>query len=330
MKSLDHYWYNQNPVAWMLLPLSWLFCAVAILRRFIYVKGWLASHGVAVPVVIVGNISVGGTGKTPLIIGLCEYLLQQGFNPGVVSRGYGASISGEYAVTANDDAASCGDEPVLIKQRTGCPVIIGRDRVAAAKKLMAENECDVVLSDDGMQHYRLRRDIEIAVVDDQRKFGNGFCLPAGPLRETESRLGSVDMVVHHGNSVGEYCFSLEFEDPVNLVTGERRPLKSFSAVTVHAVAGIGYPQRFFNQLRYQGLQVAEHAFPDHYVFSVDDIIFADESPILMTEKDAVKCARLQPSAGTGSALENCWSVPVSANLSGRLGPDLLELIKQAQ
>jgi len=330
MKSLDHYWYSQNPIAWILLPLSWLFCAVVILRRFIYVRGWLASHGVTVPVVIVGNISVGGTGKTPLIIGLCEYLMQQGFNPGVVSRGYGASISGEYSVTANDDATSCGDEPLLIRQRTGCPVVIGRDRVAAAKKLMAENDCDVVLSDDGMQHYRLRRDIEIAVVDAERKLGNGFCLPAGPLRETESRLGSVDMVVHHGNREAEYHFSLEFEDTVNLVTGERRPLKSFSTVTVHAVAGIGYPQRFFNQLRYQGLQVIEHAFPDHHVFSVDDIIFTDGLPVLMTEKDAVKCARLQPLPSSGSALENCWSVPVNADLSDRLGPDLLELIKQCQ
>ncbi len=176
MRRLDYYWYSQNPVAWALLPLSWLFCAIAVLRRFMYINGLLPGYAVPVPVIIVGNITVGGTGKTPLLIGLCEYLIRHGYKPGVVSRGYGATISGEYSVSANDDAATCGDEPLLIQQRTGCPVIIGRDRVAAAKKLLAENDCNIILSDDGMQHYRLKRDIEIAVVDIQRGFGNGFCL----------------------------------------------------------------------------------------------------------------------------------------------------------
>lgn len=330
MKSLDQYWYSQNPLAWSLLPLSWLFCSVAILRRFFYVKGWLASYAIDAPLIIVGNISVGGTGKTPLLIGLCQYLIQQGFSPGVVSRGYGASVSGEYSVAANDDAAACGDEPLLIKQRTGCPVVIGTDRVAVAKKLMAENDCDVVLSDDGLQHYRLRRDIEVAVVDANRKFGNGFCLPAGPLRETEARLGSVDMVVYHGKTEAEYSFSLEFEGTVNLLTGERESFESFSKETVHAVAGIGYPQRFFNQLRARGLDVVEHAFPDHHVFTAEDIAFKDGLPVLMTEKDAVKCARLQPDTASGTVLENCWAVPVSANLSSPLGPNLIKLIKQCQ
>jgi tetraacyldisaccharide 4'-kinase len=163
-----------------------------------------------------------------------------------------------------------------------------------------------------------------------RKFGNGFCLPAGPLRETVSRLGSVDMVVHHGIRGGEYRFSLEFEDSVNLVTGEHKPLDSFSEITVHAVAGIGYPQRFFNQLRSYGLNVIEHPFPDHHAFGINDIIFTDGLPILMTEKDAVKCARLQPLQSHDSVLSHCWSVPVSAHLSSRLGPDLIELIRQCQ
>ena len=330
MKRLDHYWYSQNPVAWIMLPLSWLFCTVAIVRRFFYIKGWLASCGVDAPVVVVGNISVGGTGKTPLIIGLCEYLARQGFSPGVVSRGYGASLSGEHSVAANDDAAICGDEPLLVKQRTGCPVVVGKDRVAAARKLVAEHDCDVVLSDDGMQHYRLRRDVEIAVVDADRKFGNGYCLPAGPLRETESRLSAVDMVVHHGITEDEYRFSLEFEDTVNLVTGEHKSLDSFRDITVHALAGIGYPQRFFNQLRRYGLHLIEHPFPDHHAFSLDDINFTDGLPILMTEKDAVKCARLQPHQSHERVLGDCWSVPVSAHLSSQLGPDLVELIRQCQ
>ncbi|MGB5278648.1 MAG: tetraacyldisaccharide 4'-kinase [Gammaproteobacteria bacterium] len=330
MKSLDHYWYSQNPIAWALLPLSWLFCAVALIRRYGYINSWLESHAVRVPVVVVGNLTVGGSGKTPLIIGLCQYLIQQGFKPGIVSRGYGAAISGEYAVSIDDRAAVCGDEPLLIKQRTGRPVIIGRDRVAAANKLLVENDCDVILSDDGMQHYRLRRDIEIAVIDVERPFGNGFCLPAGPLREPEARLGSVDMVVHHGISQDEYHFTLEFEDAVNLATGEKRTIDSFTATSVHAVAGIGHPQRFFSQLRRQGLDVDGRAFPDHHVFRAADIEFRDGLPVLMTEKDAVKCAGLQPGSGPGGVLEHCWSVPVNAILSKRLGPDLMDLIKQCQ
>lgn len=328
MRRLDYYWYSQNPVAWALLPLSWLFCAIAVLRRFMYINGLLPGYAVPVPVIIVGNITVGGTGKTPLLIGLCEYLIRHGFKPGVVSRGYGATISGEYSVSAKDDAATCGDEPLLIQQRTGCPVIIGRDRVAAAKKLLAENDCNIILSDDGMQHYRLKRDIEIAVVDIQRGFGNGFCLPAGPLREPEARLGKVNMVVYHGNSDDKYQYSLEFGEAVNLLTGEKRQLESFSSGIVHAVAGIGHPERFFNQLRSLELEVIEHAFPDHHKYTTSDIDFADDSPILTTEKDAVKCKHLQPARKTGSIIENIWAVPVSANISEQLGFDLIELVKQ--
>ena len=328
MKRLDHYWYSQNPVAWLLLPLSWLFCAVSILRRLIYVNGLLPAYGMPVPVIIVGNISVGGTGKTPLLIAVCEFLTRQGLKPGVVSRGYGATASGEYSVEVNDDAATCGDEPVLIRQRTGCPVIIGSDRVAAAKKLLAENDCDVILSDDGMQHYRLKRDIEIAVVDTLRKFGNGFCLPAGPLREPVSRLGKVDMLVYHGGSDDSYHFSLEFGEAVNLLTGEKRTLEGFTTGTVHAVAGIGHPERFFNQLRASGVEVVEHAFPDHHAYTGDDIDYADNLPVLMTEKDAVKCKRLQDDTKSGATMENIWAVPVSAKLSDPLGFGLIDLIQQ--
>lgn len=328
MNRLDHYWYSQNPVAWALLPLSLLFCAVSRVRRFIYVNGLLPSYALPVPVVIVGNISVGGTGKTPLLIALCDYLTQQGFKPGVVSRGYGAAMSGERPLAVNDDAAACGDEPVLIKQRTGCPVIIGSDRVATAKKLLAENDCDVILSDDGMQHYRLKRDIEIAVVDTVRKFGNGFCLPAGPLREPVSRLRKVNMIVHHGDTGDNYHFSLEFGEAVNLITGEKKNLDSFTTGIVHAVAGIGHPERFFNQLRARGLEVIEHAFPDHHAYSTGDIDFADIAPILMTEKDAVKCKRLQPVMRNGDTIDNIWAVPVSAKISDQLGSDLTHLMQQ--
>jgi tetraacyldisaccharide 4'-kinase len=329
MKNLDQYWYSANPVAWLLLPLSGLFCIVAVLRRFLYLKGFMARHAVPVPVIIVGNISVGGTGKTPLLIGLCDYLSRHGLKPGVVSRGYGADVNGTYSVSASDSAERCGDEPLLIRQRTGCPVIIGKDRVAAAKKLLAENECNLILSDDGLQHYRLRRNIEIAVVDAERRFGNGFCLPAGPLREPVSRLASVDMVVYHGDTDDDYHFYLEFGQAINLVSAETRYPDSFAIEPVHAVAGIGYPQRFFNQLRSLGLELIEHAFPDHHQFTASDIDFADGLPILMTEKDAVKFSS-QSVSKFGDLLKNAWSLPVTEQLSDRLGPDLLLLTEQTR
>ncbi len=326
MKRLDHYWYSQNPVAWALLPLSWLFCTVSMLRRFLYTKGLLSTYAMPVPVVIIGNITVGGTGKTPLLIGLSEYLLQRGFHPGIVSRGYGAAITGERSVATND-AATYGDEPVLIRKRTACPVVIGSDRVAAATKLLAENECDIVLSDDGMQHYRLKRDIEIAVVDTQRNFGNGYCIPAGPLREPVSRLNKVNMVVRHGNTDDKYCFYLQTGDVVNLQTGVTRTLQSFAGEKVHAVAGIGHPQRFFDQLRNRGLDYIEHVFPDHHVYTADDFDFADGRPILMTEKDSVKCTQPQLAS---VVLDNAWIVPVSATISDQLGEDLITLINQCR
>ena len=329
MKSLDQYWYSANPVALSLLPLSWLFCSLAVLRRFFYLRGFLPGHAVPVPVIIVGNISVGGTGKTPLLIGLCDYLSRHGFKPGVVSRGYGADVRGTHAVSVNDSAAHCGDEPLLIRRRTGCPVVIGKDRAAAAKDLLAENECDLILSDDGLQHYRLKRNIELAVVDSERGFGNGFCLPAGPLREPVSRLDNVDMVVYHGNTDENYHFYLEFGEAHNLVSAETRTPDLFAGGPVHAVAGIGHPQRFFNQLRSLGLELIEHAFPDHYQFAASDIDFADGLPILMTEKDAVKFSG-QAMAQSAELLKNAWSLPVNAKLSDRLGQDLLLLIKQTR
>lgn len=328
MKRLDHYWYSQNPVAWTLLPLSWLFCAVSMLRRFVYCKGLAASYGLPVPLIIIGNISVGGTGKTPLLIGLCKYLAGQGLKPGVISRGYGAAVNGEHTVADHDNAQTSGDEPLLIKQRTGCPVVIGKNRVAVARKLLAENDCDVILSDDGMQHYRLQRDVEIAVVDSGRKFGNGFCLPAGPLREPRSRLRKVDMVVQHGDSDDKYHFTLRLEPAVNLVTGEKRKLESFASIKVHAVAGIGHPARFFNQLRRQGLDVLEHPYPDHHQYTPGDIEFADDLPILMTEKDVVKCKHWVEAVVPDGRLANVWSIPVSADIADQVGIDLMELIKQ--
>lgn len=311
MKRIDAYWYSQNPVAWLLLPVSSVYCLLVFLRRFFYQTGIFKSYKLPVPIVIVGNISVGGTGKTPLLIALCELLKQQGYRPGIISRGYGGEFDGEHLVNESDVANVIGDEPYLISKRTNCPLVVGRDRVSAAQLLLEKSDCNVILSDDGLQHYRLDRDIEIAIVDTSRQFGNGFCLPSGPLRETVSRLRKVDIVVDHcvdsEVNARDDNFSLKFSDAINLKTGEIRSVESFKGQTVHAVAGIGHPSRFFNQLRKSKLEVVEHAFPDHHKFNKQDLTFDDECDVLMTEKDAVKCQIF--------SCENHWYIPVSTSLS---------------
>jgi tetraacyldisaccharide 4'-kinase len=324
MKSLDVYWYSQNPVAWLLLPISWFYCALVILRRWLYRIGIIKSYRISVPLVIVGNISVGGTGKTPLLIALCDLLKKQGIKPGIVSRGYGGSFTGERLVDDTDAAEDVGDEPFLIAKRTQCPVAVGKNRVAAAELLLKKHTCDIVLSDDGLQHYRMRRDLEIAVVDVKRQFGNEFCLPAGPLRESVGRLKSVDMIIYHGETSSDNCFMLEFSEAINLLTREARPVTSFRDAPVHAVAGIGHPERFFDQLENADLTVIRHPFPDHYGFNESDLKFDEEnekSTLLMTEKDAVKCDKF--------ATENNWYIPVTAKLSEQLVSNFLEKIKQS-
>jgi len=321
MKTLDAYWYSQNPLAWMLLPVSWFYCSLSLLRRFLYRTGILKSYKIPVPLVIIGNISVGGTGKTPLLIALCELLKKQGIRPGIVSRGYGGNFTGERLVDDSDTPFSIGDEPFLIAQRTQCPVSVGKNRVAAAELLLKHHSCDVLLSDDGLQHYRMRRDIEIAVIDVDRHFGNGYCLPSGPLREPVGRLKQVDLIVHHGLTTHNNSFVLEFSDAVNLVTGETRSVASFSNAAVHAVAGIGHPERFFEQLTKTGLNLIKHAFPDHHVYTKNDLNYdrsGEKKSLLMTEKDAVKCRVF--------STEDCWAVPVTAELSDNLISNITALL----
>lgn len=317
MKSLEHYWYQKNVLAWLLLPLSWLFCAVAITRRKFYKSGIKKSFSAEVPLVVIGNIVVGGSGKTPLLIAISEYLKEKGFNPGVVSRGYGGTASGLKQVEEGDPASLVGDEPLMIHQRADVPVVIGADRVAAVSRLLAQNQCDIILSDDGLQHYRMHRDLEIAVVDAGRKFGNGFCLPAGPLREPVSRLGDVDIVVYNtagtGSSAGDTgacSYALKIVDLCHLSKGEQSKLHSFTGKTVHAVAGIGNPSRFFSDLRNSGVDVVEHAFSDHHVYTQDDFSGWDTDCIIMTEKDAVKCRVL--------SLPDAWIMRVRADMSDAL------------
>jgi len=320
MKFIEALWYGKNHLAWFFLPVSWIYCGLVLIRRWLYRVGILTSSSLPVPIVVIGNIAVGGTGKTPLLISLCELLEAQGIKAGVISRGYRGDFSGEMMVAENSSPLEVGDEPFLIARRTKCPVSVGRDRVAAARLLLEKNKCDIILSDDGLQHYKMRRDYEIAVVDTARWHGNGFCLPAGPLREPIKRLQQADLVVYHGTTDQDYCFNLNLSDAVNLVTGEVKSIVEFAGNELHAIAGIGRPARFFDQLRDRGLTIIEHAFQDHHIYNETDLDFKDEKIVMMTEKDAVKCHFY--------SRNNAWYVPVSANMSALLVRKVTDDIKR--
>jgi len=325
MKSLDHYWYSQNPVAWFFWPLSKLFCLISFFRRQLYRRGILRSISFDVPIVIVGNISVGGSGKTPLLIALVDYLKQQGKTPGVVSRGYGGTVEGVKQLDESDAVKDVGDEPSMIFQRCVCPVVVGKDRAEAVAYLLANNDCDIVLSDDGLQHYKLQRQFEIAVVDAQRKHGNGFCLPAGPLREKVSRLKNVDTVVYNAEPQDEgarknSCFyQLKFEQVINIVTGEKKELYGLKDSTILAIAGIGFPQRFFDCLIDEDLTIQQQPYSDHYDFVATDVEFWAGRTVVMTEKDAVKCRQLlQAKAKNSQQYNDVWYLPVTAIMNDNL------------
>lgn len=321
--SLEKLWYQKSPLAALLAPLGWLFCAAVVLRRMAYRSGVLTVHELPVPVIVVGNIAIGGTGKTPAVIWLVEFLRRAGFRPGVVSRGYrGGARNWPQQVRPDSDPAVVGEEAVLLARRCQCPMAVAPDRVAAARAVIEHGDVDVIVSDDGLQHYALGRDIEIAVVDGVRRFGNRRCLPAGPLREPVHRLGDVDFVVCNGVPGRlEYAMQMHGDTAIQLqdLTRQRR-LEEFRAHPVHAIAAIGNPQRFFSHLRRFELCVIEHPYPDHHWFQARDIVFDDDHEVLMTEKDAVKCAR--------HAGPRHWSVPVSAQIDERLGQRLLGLLRR--
>ncbi|MBM4207287.1 MAG: tetraacyldisaccharide 4'-kinase [Gammaproteobacteria bacterium] len=318
-------WYKDAFLGILLLPFAYIFSDIVRVRRLLYRKGILKSHKVSVPVVVVGNITVGGTGKTPLTMWLAELLIEQGYQPGIISRGYGGDASSwPVLVNAHSDVAQVGDEALLMARQTRSPVMVGPSRVESAQKLLTESACDIILSDDGLQHYRLQRDIEIAVIDGERGFGNGYCLPAGPLREPIERLTSVDLVVVNGEKYADHEFAMHFvgDTAINLSTGVQQSLQSFQKLNCHALAGIGNPERFFNLLKSAGLSCTTHGFPDHYRFKADDIFFNDANPVLMTEKDAVKC--------TGFAGEQHWYVPIKAKPEPAFKQQFLNLLIKRQ
>jgi tetraacyldisaccharide 4'-kinase len=328
-ERLTGQWYRESSRASILQPLAWLYAALVRVRRTAYRRGWLARQAAGKPVVVVGNLTVGGTGKTPLTIWLARELSATGIKVGIVSRGYGRCDAAVHAVEAGADWREVGDEALLLARGSGCATVVAADRVAAARVLVARG-VDVIVADDGLQHLRLARDFEIVVIDGARGFGNGRLLPAGPLREPAARLAQADLVVVNGApehaslaaSVGIHgalSMWLEAQHALRLEAGEPpRALASFRAQRVHAVAGIGNPGRFFRQLRAQGIEVIEHPFPDHHPFSAADLAFADELPVLMTEKDAVKCAAF--------ADPRLWYVPVRACFSANDARELTERV----
>ena len=329
-QRLTRLWYGDDAGPSILQPLSWVYGAIVGLRRRAYARGWLTVHRVGRPVVVVGNLSVGGTGKTPLVIWLARCLIERGMKVGIVSRGYGARPRDEPRVVGEQSSwRDVGDEPVLLSRASGCMTVVGRDRVAAARVLV-RSQVDVILADDGLQHLRLARDCEIVVVDGSRGFGNARMLPAGPLREPVSRLAGADLIVVNG--AGEHPSLQRLDGAVKaktlqmtLVPGAAarldgqegpRPLEHFRGEPVHAAAGIGNPQRFFRDLRQLGLQVIEHPFADHHPFTARELTFGDDLPVLMTEKDAVKCLTF--------ANPRLWAVPAAAEFGEAQARELLD------
>lgn len=311
------HWYRRGAIAWLLWPASLVFGVVVLLRILLYKVRLFRSVHPGIPVIVVGNIVAGGSGKTPLAIWIAEFLRAKGWHPGIVSRGYGRKDGAPRAATIADRAADVGDEPILLSRRSGCPVWVGADRVAAAAALRkAHADVDVLILDDGLQHYRMRRDVEIAVLD-ARGTGNGFLLPAGPLREPGWRLRTVDAVVCNGFR-RERAFSMAMEgDVLHRMTdaAERRPAKAFAGEKVHAVAGIGDPNRFFMHLIGLGIRPAPHPFPDHHPFRPEDLAFAGEETVVMTEKDAVKLRH--------AARPSWWVLPITARPDAAFGDWLL-------
>lgn len=318
MGPLERAWYQGSAWLRLLLPIAWVLQGLAAIRRRRFAGG--RRNLAAVPIrIVVGNLTVGGTGKTALLIELANGLESVGLKVGVVSRGYRSKAPHyPYWVAQDGDAGLCGDEPLLIAQRTGCPVVIDPDRERAVRQLAERSSCQVVLSDDGLQHYPMARDIEIVVVDGERGFGNGWCLPAGPLREPVTRLRSVDHVVVNGGAPGIVPAGLSVTEMhyeprflINVLSGERKPFKGAPfhiGSTVHAVSGVGNPSRFHALLGTLPYALETHVFPDHHAFRLEDLVAIDShQPIVMTEKDAVKCR--------GFARSNWWYLAIDVRLS---------------
>jgi len=321
-RALEQAWYNpKSPwqyrwLKYALLPLMPLFCFLARFRR--WKQECRRPRQYVVPVIVVGNITVGGTGKTPLVIHIAELLKESGYKPGIISRGYGGeSEEWPQKVTAASHPRLVGDEPVLMATRTKVPVVVGADRNTDMQCLLNTYDCDVIISDDGLQHYKMPRTVEIVVIDGQRRLGNGLCLPGGPLRESAKRLNTCDFVVTNGDNPknGEYAMHVVGHRLISLNHHGNKVLTDFVGKTVHAVTGIGNPERFFTHLEQAGLSIIRHCFVDHHAFQKQQLMFDDDYPVIITEKDAVKCK--------GFSVDNCWYLPIEADLSAEFDQAIL-------
>jgi len=329
----ENIWYQNGRGKWLLLPFTFLYCALHSFQR------WKLSRKRSkppLPVIIVGNISIGGTGKTPLVIHLAKLLEASGYKPSIITRGYGGN-STHWPKTVDDqsNAKEVGDEPVLMAMHTGLPVVAGPDRCLDIQLLLSKYNCDVIISDDGLQHYKLHRDIEIVLVDGERQLGNGWCIPAGPLRENSRGLGNVDFVVLNTGSQNEVAgkqafvrdhqikslFSMGLSGGVlhSLGDSKTQGLHRLKGKLVHAVTGIGNPQRFYQTLEAAGVCLIRHSFPDHHIFKQEELEFSDGKIVIMTEKDAVKCK--------GFSLNSCWYLPVEAQLEDGFDGQLLDRLR---
>ena len=332
MNFLSNAWYKNARWVRCLRPLSLIFGIFSTFRRCYY-QNSRKTYTSKYPLIVIGNIAAGGTGKTPLVIYLAQQLREKGFSPGIVSRGYGSkAASYPFAVTPQTNFREAGEEPLMMARHTQCPVIIDPDRVAAVKMLETRYPCDIIISDDGMQHYRLNRTLEIAVIDGQRGFGNGLLIPAGPLRETPERLDQVDIIVCNGDSthilpINNYLMTLETTQLVHLINNKaldvRDPsLQEIKAKKVHALAGIGNPERFFISLCNCGFDIIRHIFRDHHFYSKQDITFKDGLDVVMTEKDAIKCREI--------ASNSHWFLKVAARLPAEFMDDVIAKISTAE
>ncbi|WP_133406583.1 tetraacyldisaccharide 4'-kinase [Parashewanella tropica] len=320
--TINKIWYQNHWLKWILFPLSCLFWLLSNIRKTLFTIGLKKQHKLPVPVIVVGNITAGGSGKTPMVIHLIELLKNHGYQPGVISRGYGANVDGVRTVSLKHTPEQVGDEPAMIKARTQVPMVVGSKRVQAAKQLLDEHDVDIIISDDGLQHYALNRDIEIAIIDGERRLGNGLMIPAGPLRELSSRLKSVDFTVVNGikQKNSEFEMLLKPSLPV-LVNGKEQSFERDQPVI--AMAGIGNPQRFFNTLKKLNYKIDKQVeFADHQVFSDQELTkLSTELPLMMTEKDAIKCRSFSQ--------DNWWYLPVTAQLDNAFNKKLLEKIQLA-
>ena len=321
-ETLTKIHYSKSLVSLLLLPLSAVFLLISFIRKTLYEFNFLKSFKLKIPVIVVGNITSGGTGKTPLIIYLANELKKNGYRPGIISRGYGSKSEGVMEVSQKSDLADVGDEPMLIQKHTHLPVFVSKDRVLAAKALVKKYaKTDVILSDDGIQHYRLRRDLEVLVIDGTRKFGNGYLLPAGPLREFRSKLKTVDAIVCNHKKVidGSYLMKYKGHFLINLKTNKKIHLNSLSLKNIHAIAGIGNPNRFFDYLKTFNIVFNSSTFQDHYKFSKKDFRDMNDKNIIMTEKDAVKCQQF--------SRNNFWYLPVIAEVDSKFTDVILKKLR---